>query len=96
MAEFLSQFITRPKFYKRAACKGMGFNDFFPGRGQSGLVQKSIKVCENCPVRFDCFDYSLTEKIEYGVWGGTTPEQRLEVTSLGLDTESAWQHLNLE
>lgn len=32
-------------------------------------------VCRRCPLAVECLDYAL-ENEEYGVWGGTTPDER--------------------
>jgi WhiB family redox-sensing transcriptional regulator len=38
--------------------------------------QKARLVCRNCPVLKQCLAMALTEKIKYGVWGGTTERER--------------------
>ena len=36
-------------------------------------------VCELCIVRERCLEFGLNlpERIDFGIWGGTTPEQRI-------------------
>jgi WhiB family redox-sensing transcriptional regulator len=34
------------------------------------------RFCADCPVRTRCLEYALTNRIEYGVWGGTSETQR--------------------
>ena len=38
--------------------------------------QKARSICRNCPVLKQCLAMALTEKIKYGVWGGTTERER--------------------
>jgi len=38
-------------------------------------VEEVKKVCRNCPVRKQCLDYAVKYN-EYGIWGGTTEEER--------------------
>jgi WhiB family redox-sensing transcriptional regulator len=36
-------------------------------------------VCEQCPFAAACLDYALEAREEYGIWAGTTPEERKEL-----------------
>lgn len=60
----------------RAACSAS--NDtaaaFFPERGQSASPARS--VCAGCPVRAECLDYAVTNRIYHGVWGGLSEKER--------------------
>ena len=38
--------------------------------------RKAIAVCHTCPGRDECLDWALETRQAFGVWGGTTPEQR--------------------
>lgn len=58
----------------QAACKGCDPDLWFPERGNGTREAKAI--CHTCPVETACRDYALRWAIEYGVWGGTTPDQR--------------------
>lgn len=64
-----------------AACKGMGTELFFPGRGSSGpSVQKARDICRDCPVRPECFTAGLQQHeggaLEHGIWGGYSQPER--------------------
>lgn len=52
---------------------------FFPV-GVTGPAEIQIRqakaVCAECPVVSDCLDYAITTNQEYGVWGGTSEEER--------------------
>jgi WhiB family transcriptional regulator, redox-sensing transcriptional regulator len=57
---------------------------FFPedfGVGDSRLKQEAVEtaraICFKCPVIDKCLKVGLFE--EYGIWGGTTPEQRRRI-----------------
>jgi WhiB family redox-sensing transcriptional regulator len=50
---------------------------FFPESGES--VQPAKKVCAQCPVTAECLEYSLAHHERYGVWGGTSADQRREL-----------------
>lgn len=36
----------------------------------------ALAFCKECPVRQQCLDHALNERESYGVWGGTTPDER--------------------
>ncbi len=55
-----------------ANCKGMG-DALFP---QPGDQSRARAVCRDCPVRLACLAEALDNRIEYGVWGGTTERER--------------------
>lgn len=35
------------------------------------------KACAGCPVRAECLELALHRDEKHGIWGGTTPEERL-------------------
>ena len=48
--------------------------DFFPGRGVDPGPAKA--VCARCPVRPECLDFALDNRVRFGVFGGTTEYER--------------------
>ncbi|MCP5026575.1 MAG: WhiB family transcriptional regulator [Actinomycetia bacterium] len=50
---------------------------FFPSDGVGVEVAK--KVCEACPMQARCLDYALDNRIDHGVWGGTSERQRRRI-----------------
>jgi hypothetical protein len=40
-------------------------------------VELALSICEGCPVVDRCLDAGIDE--EYGVWGGTTAEERITI-----------------
>lgn len=83
----------RPDFFADALCRGDGVNNFFPGQGQSALMQKAIAKCKGCPVRRECHDYSMENNIEYGVWGGSSAAERREWFVNNINANKAWEQL---
>lgn len=39
-------------------------------------VEYAKSLCASCDVVEQCLQFALDNKIEYGIWGGTTPEER--------------------
>ena len=50
---------------------------FFPGDGVG--VEKAKKVCQACPVKDQCLEYALKNRVDHGVWGGTSERQRRRI-----------------
>jgi WhiB family redox-sensing transcriptional regulator len=58
----------------QGACKGTATGVFYPERGESTLGPQAI--CRTCPVRVECLDYAMRGREAWGIWGGTTENQR--------------------
>ena len=52
-------------------------SEFFPSDGVG--VEKARKVCDSCPVQSECLEYALRNRIDHGVWGGTSERQRRRI-----------------
>ena len=50
---------------------------FFPSDGVGVEVAK--KICAECPSKEPCLEYALTNRIDHGVWGGTSERQRRRI-----------------
>jgi WhiB family redox-sensing transcriptional regulator len=57
---------------------------FFPQRNENDLkslaVLEAIRICSQCDVRDTCRQVALDSKHQYGIWGGTTPNQRTAIS----------------
>lgn len=66
-----------------AACKGVDPNVFVPneGRGMTGRTtySKARDYCNRCNVVNECLLFALTEHMEFGMFGGTTPRERRNI-----------------
>jgi len=61
------------------ACRDEDPELFFPitsGGPSARQILAAKAVCARCPVRSDCLRYALDDPHSYGVWGGTTDEER--------------------
>ena len=50
---------------------------FFPSDGVGVEVAK--RICADCPMRVRCLDYALDNRIDHGVWGGTSERERRRI-----------------
>lgn len=64
---------------KGAACQAASADLFFPV-GSTGpaedLIEAAKSVCQSCPVRVACLRFALETNQEFGVWGGTSEDER--------------------
>jgi WhiB family redox-sensing transcriptional regulator len=59
---------------ERASCYGLDPEIFFPTtEEEAGLA---LAYCAMCPVRDVCLAWAVRNGERYGVWGGTTEQQR--------------------
>ena len=70
---------------KNAACRKLTQeqkDDFFPLKadGQGKLkINRARKICIECPVLYECLHAALVTNEKYGVWGMSSPKQRLKL-----------------
>jgi WhiB family redox-sensing transcriptional regulator len=50
---------------------------FFPSDGVGVEVAK--RICQDCPAKSPCLEYALVNRIDHGVWGGTSERQRRRI-----------------
>jgi len=50
---------------------------FFPSDGVGVEVAK--RLCATCSVKAQCLDYALDNRIDHGVWGGTSERERRRI-----------------
>jgi WhiB family redox-sensing transcriptional regulator len=59
------------------SCRDMDPAVFFPSDGIG--VQAAQRVCDDCPVRVPCLEYALANRVDHGVWGGTSERERRRI-----------------
>ena len=52
---------------------------FYPGRGETAGPAR--QVCAQCPVRQQCLEFAVSNRIVYGIWGGLTGPERSALQS---------------
>jgi WhiB family transcriptional regulator, redox-sensing transcriptional regulator len=60
-----------------ALCAQTDPDMFYPET--TGEALHSRRVCIQCPVRQACLDKAIADKETYGVWGGTTRDDRYAI-----------------
>jgi WhiB family transcriptional regulator, redox-sensing transcriptional regulator len=71
--------LRRRDWLAHGACRDEDPDLFFPITSKGPAARQILAakaVCARCPVRSDCLDSALEDSYSYGVWGGTTEEER--------------------
>ena len=56
------------------ACTPADFDLFF---GEyAGRIAQAKAICARCKVSAKCLDFAIAEDIEFGIYGGKTPDER--------------------
>lgn len=79
-----SQAVHREEWLDAGACRSEDPELFFPitASGPSTQQIEAAKaVCQRCGVQRECLHYALDSHQSYGVWGGTSEEERLRMTT---------------
>ncbi|MGI8794920.1 MAG: WhiB family transcriptional regulator [Acidimicrobiales bacterium] len=58
-------------------CRDLDPAIFFPSDGVGVEIARTI--CGECPVRDECLEFALRNRIDHGVWGGASERQRRRV-----------------
>jgi WhiB family transcriptional regulator, redox-sensing transcriptional regulator len=59
-----------------AACLTVGPEIFFPEKGESDLTRAAKRICASCPVTSECLNCAFLIGADFGIFGGTTPNER--------------------
>jgi WhiB family redox-sensing transcriptional regulator len=61
------------------ACLNADPDLFFPistkGPAEQQITRAKM-ICAGCGVRRECLEFAQSHDLSYGIWGGTTPEDR--------------------
>jgi WhiB family transcriptional regulator, redox-sensing transcriptional regulator len=61
----------------QSKCRNMDPAIFFPGDGVG--VQAAQRICFECPVKDACLEHALADRVDHGVWGGTSERERRRI-----------------
>ena len=78
---------TELKWQDAALCSQTDPEIFYPETTGDALYAR--RVCVTCPVRQQCLNYAMETEDLYGIWGGTTRDDRRRIKKgLGFDIYS--------
>ena len=61
----------------KGLCTNVAPSAFFPSDGAG--VEVARKICFGCPVRDECLEHALVNRIDHGVWGGCSERERRRI-----------------
>ena len=64
------------EWMRDGACRGGSVDVWFPEQPD---FRDAREVCRRCRVRVECLDYAVRRPEVFGVWGGTSPTERVEI-----------------
>jgi len=62
---------------EQALCAQTGADFFFPEPGSS--VRDAKRICGLCAIRSECLEYALIHDERFGVWGGLSEKERMQL-----------------
>lgn len=69
--------VTQTAWMASGNCREHAPTAFFPSDGVG--VDRARKICASCPVIEPCLEYALDNRIDHGVWGGTSERERRRI-----------------
>ncbi|MFI7315185.1 WhiB family transcriptional regulator [Streptomyces hygroscopicus] len=80
MLDFL---LSDEKWQRYGACANEEDPDLFFPVGNTGpallQIEEAKAICRRCPAMELCADWALEHRIEHGVWGGLTEDERRSI-----------------
>ena len=75
------------RWMPNAACRTADPEDFFGPDGEritsrERREKQARKTCATCPVSRQCLGYAVATKQGAGIWGGTSPEERIALAQV--------------
>jgi WhiB family redox-sensing transcriptional regulator len=72
-----------PDWRAVGACRTADPDIFFPVAVGTPVAARQVAraqlICAGCAVRQQCLDFAMRTRETAGIWGGTTPEERIRV-----------------
>jgi WhiB family redox-sensing transcriptional regulator len=78
--ELLAIRTERPPFADRPdkGCADADPETFVPPHGdQVKITAEAKRICRRCPYAVECADWATRTLQQFGIWGGTTPGERI-------------------
>jgi WhiB family redox-sensing transcriptional regulator len=84
--------LDRYNWQEQGACRGIEPEIFFPISDEEAGPAKAI--CSACDVVQQCLLFSFQNRERYGVWGGVTEKERIEMVRRGVASRMLEKSLN--
>lgn len=67
----------QPPWMQDGECRNYPATAFFPSDGVG--VDSAREICATCKVKAPCLEYALENRIDHGVWGGSSERERRRI-----------------
>lgn len=81
-------------YWLDARCSGDDLDRWFPSTDRPEILVELRAVCAQCPVRTACATWAVDNRILWGVWGGTSPEERKSIIRGRLTLDTVWRRFD--
>ncbi len=71
------EYVAEANWMSEGNCAESDPSLFFPSDGAG--VEVARRVCTDCPVKSQCLEYALVNRIDHGVWGGASERERRRI-----------------
>ncbi len=78
----------------KAPCRDVDPELFFPTGKYEETVEMAKRICRRCSVRKECLQTAMEQGEQYGIWGGTTGDERRNLRRRGLGARHKPKRLN--
>lgn len=75
----LLEALDRPDVLDAGVCAQTDPELFFPEKGEISKANQAKRLCESCDVRDACREYAIERGEPFGIWGGTTVDERRRI-----------------
>jgi WhiB family redox-sensing transcriptional regulator len=73
----LDALVFIPAWMSEGICGQAEPDAWFPEKERDGGDARLVRrICNGCPVRRQCAEYAIDERIPHGIWGGMSPNER--------------------
>jgi WhiB family transcriptional regulator, redox-sensing transcriptional regulator len=70
--------VTPGSWQDHAACADADADLFFSSDEEA--QREALAYCDACPVRSACLEHAVTNREQYGIWGGVREQDRRRIT----------------
>lgn len=84
VSAYLKPIADHWEWQEQGACRDFDTETFFledkaRGKKKRDKEKAAVSICNTCPVKIQCLSHALGTPEIFGVWGGTTEDQRWDM-----------------
>lgn len=87
---------TEPQPPMRGLCAGADPDAWFPLSYNTTEAMEAKAICGVCNIQSECLEDALVNRIEFGIYGGTDPDERRAMLRRHSETQVAGSAVEME